>query len=332
MSKKICLTGVKPTEMPHLGNYIGAIKPAIEMSNNGEYDGYFFIADYHSLIGVHKGNDLRDYIYEVAAVWLACGLDPEKTTLYKQSDIPEILELNWILNCFSSKGILNRAHAYKAKVADNEEHGRDQDYGINAGLYNYPTLMAADILFIDSDIVPVGEDQIQHIEITRDIANAFNHHYGDILKLPEAKAREGALLPGLDGRKMSKSYHNHIPLFIPEKKLKKMINKITTDSTPPEAPKDPNESLIFDIYKFFATKEQQEALAKRYQEGIGWGHAKLELFDVVNAELAPMRERYDLYMSDKSLIDKILEDGAQKVREKASAKLKTIKQAIGVSN
>ncbi len=330
MSKKICLTGVKPTHMPHLGNYIGAIKPAIEMANSGKYEGYFFIADYHSLIGVHNGADLRRDIYEVAAVWLACGLDPMKTVLYKQSDIPEILELNWILNCFTSKGLLNRAHAYKAKLAQNEEASRDPDYGVNAGLYNYPTLMAADILFIDTDIVPVGEDQLQHIEIARDIASSFNHHYGDIFKLPDGRAQKGALIPGLDGRKMSKSYGNHIPLFVPEKKLKKMINKITTDSTPPEAPKNPDESLIFDLYKFFASEKQQNALRKRYEEGIGWGHAKLELFDVVNAELKDLREKYNCFMENPSEIDNILEEGAKKVRYIAAEKLIEIKKAIGV--
>ncbi len=330
MTKKICLTGVKPTEMPHLGNYIGAIKPAIELSNSDEFDGHLFIADYHSLIGVHKGSELRDYIYEVAAVWLACGLDPEKTTLYKQSDVPEILELNWILNCFASKGILNRAHAYKAKVQDNEDHNRDPDYGVSAGLYNYPTLMAADILFINSDIVPVGEDQVQHIEIARDIASAFNHHYGDIFKLPTAKTREGALLPGLDGRKMSKSYHNHIPLFVPEKKLKKLINKITTDSTPPEDPKNPDDSLIFDIYKFFANDSQIQNLKNRYAEGIGWGHAKLELFEVVNSEISPLREKYNHYMNNKNLVDEVLAEGASRVRKKAMENLRQVKEAIGV--
>ncbi len=331
MSKKICLTGVKPTHMPHLGNYIGSIRPAIELANSGQYDGFFFIADYHSLIGVHNASDLSRDIYEVAAVWLACGLNPDTTTLYKQSDIPEILELNWILSCFSSKGLLNRAHAYKAKLAQNEQAGKDPDYGVNMGLYNYPVLMAADILFIGSDVVPVGEDQLQHIEIARDIASSFNHHYGEVLKLPEGITQKGALLPGLDGRKMSKSYGNHIPLFLPEKKLKKTINKITTDSTPPESPKNPDDSLIFDIYKYFANEQQQSDLAKRYQEGIGWGHAKLELFDVVNNELSDYRKKYNYYIENPSEIDSILDAGAKRVREIAQKRLLEVKKAIGVT-
>lgn len=333
-NKKICLTGVKPTGMPHLGNYIGAIKPAIENVNNSQMSGYFFIADYHSLITVHDGDTLRNDIYEVAATWLAAGLDPEKAVLYKQSDIPEITELNWIISCFASKGLMNRAHAYKAKKDKNAEENRDEDFGINMGLFSYPVLMAADILFMNTNYVPVGEDQLQHIEIARDIASSFNHKYGEILTLPEAivSKAENKLLPGLDGRKMSKSYGNHIPCFIPEKKLKKMINKITTDSTPPEAPKNPDDSLIFDIYKFFATKEEQVALAKRYQEGIGWGHAKLELFEIVNRELSGAREKYDALMADKSQIDVILAEGAAKVRPIAQENLRRIKKAIGVSN
>ena len=333
-NEKICLTGVKPTGMPHLGNFIGAIKPAIENVKSSDMEGYFFIADYHSLITVHDGEQLRSDIYEVAATWLAAGLDPERAVLYKQSDIPEITELNWIISCFASKGLMNRAHAYKAKKDKNAEEKRDEDYGINMGLFSYPVLMAADILFMNTKYVPVGEDQLQHIEIARDIASSFNHKYGEILTLPEAivSKEENKLLPGLDGRKMSKSYNNHIPCFIPEKKLKKMINKITTDSTPPEAPKNPDDSLIFDIYKFFATKEEQDALAKRYQEGIGWGYAKLELFEVVNRELKPMREKYDALMADKSQIDKILADGAAKIRPIAQENLRRIKKAIGVSN
>ncbi len=332
--KKICLTGVKPTGMPHLGNYIGAIKPAIDNVNKSDMEGYFFIADYHSLITIHDGEILRNDIYEVAATWLAAGLDPNKAILYKQSDIPEITELNWIISCFASKGLMNRAHAYKAKKDKNAEENRDEDFGINMGLFSYPVLMAADILFMNTDYVPVGEDQLQHIEIARDIASSFNHKFGDLLTLPEAivSKAENKLLPGLDGRKMSKSYGNHIPCFVPEKKLKKMINKITTDSTPPEAPKNPDESLIFDIYKFFATSEEQVALAKRYQEGIGWGHAKLELFEVLNRELTPMREKYEALMADKSQIDTILAQGAAKIRPIAQENLRRIKKAIGVSN
>jgi len=333
MSKKICLTGIKPTGMPHLGNYVGSIRPALEAAKDNKVQGYYFIADYHSLIAVHAGKVLNDYIYEVAAAWLACGLDPEKIVIYKQSDVPEIMELNWILSCFTSKGLMNRAHAYKAAVQDNKENGKDEDHGINIGLYTYPMLMSADILFINTHLVPVGEDQLQHIEIARDIASSFNHIYGETFVLPEAivEKGEGALLPGLDGRKMSKSYNNHIPLFLTEKKLKKMINKIKTDSSEPEEPKNPDDSLIFDLYKFFATREEQDALAKRYKEGIGWGHAKLELFEVVNRELKGARERYTALMEDRQKIDLILQAGAQKVRAIAKVQLAEVKKKIGVA-
>ncbi|EQC44810.1 tryptophan--tRNA ligase [Bacteriovorax sp. Seq25_V] len=334
MSSKICLTGIKPTGMPHLGNYMGAIKPAIETANKGEFKGYYFIADYHSLITIHNGDQLRSDIREVAAAWLASGLDPKKVVLYKQSDIPEILELNWIINCFTAKGLMNRAHAYKAAVQTNTENGKDEDQGVNLGLFTYPILMAADILHINSDIVPVGEDQLQHIEIARDIASSFNHAYKkDFFKLPKAIVAEGEnkLLPGLDGRKMSKSYNNHIPLLLPEKKLQKTINKIVTDSTGPEEPKDPNNSLIFDMYKFFSSNEEQEAFAKRFREGIGWGHAKAELFNVVNREVAPIRAEYDKLLADPGYIDTVLKDGADAVREVSSRQLAEIKKLIGVS-
>lgn len=330
MSKKISLTGIKPTGMPHLGNYLGAIKPALDMANTGDYEGYYFIADYHSLTTVHKAETLREYIYEVAATWLSLGLDPAKVTLYQQSHIPEIMELNWILSCFSAKGLMNRAHVYKALTHNNETDGRDIDHGINMGVYTYPILMSADILFLKSNIVPVGSDQLQHIEIARDIASSFNHVYGDIFTLPEGKAQEGALVPGLDGRKMSKSYDNHIPLFLTEKKLRKTINKITTDSSEPSVPKDPNNSVVFDFYKLFATESQVAELDAWYRRGIGWGEAKLELFNVINENLKGPREKYYELMADKSKIDLILREGAEKVRPKASEFLKEVKKSIGV--
>lgn len=350
MSKKICLTGVKPTGMPHLGNYIGAIKPAIDMANSGEYDSYYFIADYHSLIGVHDAKLMRSYIYEVAATWLAMGLDPKKVTLYKQSDVPEILELNWIVNCFTSKGLMNRAHAYKAMVQVNEEEGRDKDAGVNMGLFSYPVLMACDIMILNADVVPVGADQIQHIEIARDIAHSFNSVYvkdyeklrqknpdskykikGSILTPPEAIVAEGnKLLVGLDGRKMSKSYNNHIPLFSTEKELQKLINRITTDSSGPTEPKNPDDSLIFDFYQTFATKEQTEELRARYLKGIGWGEAKADLLQVLNDTLKGPREVYNELMADTKKIDLILEEGATRVRPHAQALIKNIKHTIGV--
>lgn len=350
MSKKICLTGVKPTGMPHLGNYIGAIKPAIEMSNTGEFDSYYFIADYHSLIGVHDAKLMRQYIYEVAATWLAMGLDPKKVTLYKQSDIPEILELNWIVNCFTSKGLMNRAHAYKAMVQENEKEGRDTDVGVNMGLYAYPILMACDIMILNADVVPVGSDQLQHIEIARDIAHSFNSVYvkdyeklrqkspdskykikGSILTPPQAIVAEGnKLLSGLDGRKMSKSYNNHIPLFSTEKDLQKLINRITTDSSGPTEPKNPDDSLIFDFYQTFASAEQTADLRSRYLKGIGWGEAKADLLNVLNTTLQGPREKYNELMSDTKKIDLILEEAAARVRPKAQSLIKEIKTTIGV--
>ena len=328
--KKISLTGIKPTGMPHLGNYLGAIKPALEMASSGDYEGFYFIADYHSLTSVHRPETLKEYIYEVAATWIALGLDPKKITLYQQSHIPEIMELNWIISCFTSKGLMNRAHAYKASTAANEENGKDLDHGVNMGTYTYPILMSSDILFLKSDVVPVGADQVQHIEIARDIASAFNHVYGNIFTLPKAKVQEGDLVPGLDGRKMSKSYDNHIPLFLTEKKLKKLINKITTDSSEPSVPKDPDNSIIFDFYKLFATESQIIDLDKKYRSGIGWGEAKLELFNVMNDHLKGPREIYNDLMADKSKIDLILQEGAAKVRPLAAEFLKEVKIAIGV--
>lgn len=331
MSKKICLTGIKATGMPHLGNYIGAIKPAIEMANTGEFDSYYFIADYHSLISVQDPKLLRSYNYEVAATWLAMGLDPSRVTLYKQSDIPEILELHWITSCFTIKGLMNRAHAYKAMVQDNEANERDPDHGVNIGLFTYPVLMAADIMILNADVVPVGSDQLQHIEIARDIATAFNNAYGNKLKLPKAIVRPGnKLLTGLDGRKMSKSYNNHIPLFASEKELKKLINRITTDSSDPSVPKNPDESLIFELYSEFAKPEQIEALRAWYLRGIGWGEAKMELLSTLNQTLSGPREIYAELMSNPSKIDRILEEGAAKVRPQAQKLINDLKHAIGV--
>lgn len=331
MSKKISLTGVKSTGTPHFGNYIGAIRPALEMANNGDYEGIYFIADYHSLTSVHDGKTLKDHIYEGAATWLACGLNPDKTTIYLQSQVPEVMEFSWIVSCFTSKGLMNRAHAYKALVQKNEELGRDEDQGVNMGLYTYPILMACDILIHKADVVPVGEDQLQHIEIARDIANAFNHNYKkDVFKLPLGMARKGVMLPGLDGRKMSKSYNNHIPLFLDEKKLRKTVMKITTDATPQEAPKDPNNSLVFDLFKFFSTPEQQQDLAAWYARGIGWGEAKDELFKVMNNEIGDAREKFNHYMNNKHLIDEILHAGAAKLRPGIQQYLSEVKEIIGV--
>lgn len=317
--------------MPHLGNYLGAIRPAISMAKTGNFEGYYFIADYHTLTAVHDPKVMNDYIYEVAATWLSLGLDPENITLYQQSHIPEILELNWILSCFTAKGLMNRAHAYKAKVQDNEENGRDLDQGVNMGIYTYPILMSADILFLNADVVPVGADQVQHIEIARDIAMAFNHHYGEVFTLPQASVQENVgTIPGLDGRKMSKSYDNHIPLFLPAKKLQKMINKIKTDSSGPDTPKDPDQSLIFQLFCHFASAKQISDLREWYGRGIGWGEAKAELFKVIDAEIAPAREKYESYLADRKNIDSILGEGAARVKPKAEALLREVRKAIGV--
>ncbi|MCB0419546.1 MAG: tryptophan--tRNA ligase [Bdellovibrionales bacterium] len=324
------LTGVKPTGMPHIGNYLGAIAPGIHLASQPNAESLLFIADYHSLTFVQDGEVLEKMTYEVAATWLALGLDPNKTIIYRQSDIPEIFELAWILSCSTAKGLMNRAHAYKAVVADNEQAGRkDPDFGVSMGLYSYPVLMAADILLFHANIVPVGPDQVQHIEITRDIAQKFNRTYGEILTLPDFEMGRGVLIPGLDGRKMSKSYNNHIPLFEDSKKLRKKIMKIKTDSSAPEEPKDPENSLIFDLFKFFSGPNEQEQLARDYRNGIGWGDAKQRLYEAIERRLQEPREQYLEFMSQPEKIDHILTVGAEKARERAKRTMKEVRKAVG---
>ena len=331
------LTGIKPTGTPHIGNLLGAIRPGIELANQG-LEAMYFIADYHALTTVHppehKPDELRQLTYEVAATWLAAGLDPERTLFYRQSDVPEIFELAWIFSCFTSKGWMNKAHAYKAIVADKEAKGEtDIDAGINVGIYTYPILMAADILAFDVDLVPVGKDQQQHVEIARDIAQRINSAYGkDLLRLPKAKIDDNtAIVPGTDGRKMSKSYGNQIPLFAPPKQMKKAVNQIVTDSTPPEVPKDPDTSTIFAIYKAIATPDETRALADRFRAGIGWGDAKQALLDRIEVEVGAARARYDELMADKAKIDTLLAQGAAKARVTARATLDRVRKAIGIS-
>jgi len=329
--KKISLTGIKPTGDLHIGNYFGAIKPALELVN--EYEARYFIADYHALNTMKNPNELNHTIRQVAACWLASGLDPDKVIFYRQSSIPEVFELTTMLMAFTSKGLMNRAHAYKAAVQKNNEKGDDPDSGINMGLYTYPVLMAADIIIFDSDVVPVGEDQVQHIEMAQDIAQSVNANYKQkVLKIPQAAVQENvAVVPGLDGRKMSKSYGNVIPLFAPEKTLHKTIMRIVTNSQSIEEPKDPQTCQIFQLYKLFADTEEQNALSKRYHAGgMGWGEAKEELFRVVNRCLAPIRERYDAIMADIPSLDKILEQGAQKARPIAAATVKRFRKAAGI--
>ncbi|MBQ8444294.1 MAG: tryptophan--tRNA ligase, partial [Clostridia bacterium] len=272
MKKKI-LTGIKPTGYAHIGNYFGAIKPAIELSKE-EYDCYYFIADYHALTTLKTKEEMQEYFYNIACTWLACGLDPNKVVFYKQSDIPEIFELNWILSNVTPKGLMNRAHAYKAIVEKNQETGQDIDQGVNMGIYNYPILMASDILLFNTNLVPVGADQKQHIEIARDIAKSFNGKYGKVFVEPEDYVQEQcATLVGLDGRKMSKSYNNTIQLFTSENVLKKAINRIVTDCKLPGEPKE-LDCTLNKIYKLFATVNQQQAFDQKLQNGLGWGDAK----------------------------------------------------------
>ena len=330
MSREIALTGIKPTGMPHLGNYLGAIKPALKLAES--YEARYFIADYHSLNTIKNPEELRDYTYEIAASWLACGLDPEKVLIYRQSDVPETFELNTMIMAFTSKGLMNRAHAYKAQLDQNREKGKPDDHGINMGLYTYPVLMAADILLFDSNYVPVGRDQVQHIEMAVDIAQAVNRNYKkELLTLPEPYVSETTqVVTGLDGRKMSKSYENTIPLFLPEKKLKKLCNKIVTNSQTVEEAKDPEGCNVFTLYKLFATEEQQNALAQRYRAGgMGWGEAKGELFKVLNEHISPMRDVYDELMADKSRINTILQEGGLKARKLAAAKITMLRDAMG---
>lgn len=331
MKNKI-LTGIKATGV-HIGNWKGAIEPALKMAQEDSSESFFFIADYHALNSVHDSEVLKETTAEVASTWLALGLDPKKTIFYKQSDIPEICELNTILATVTPKGLLNRAHAYKAITAKNEEEGKkDLDDGVNMGLYTYPLLMTADILVFNADQVPVGEDNAQHLEIARDVAAKFNRIYKkEVFTLPELVVREQKLLPGLDGRKMSASYKNHIPVFLPEKKLRKKIMKITTDSTPPEAPKETGANSIFQLYKDFAGEDQVKALEKRYQEGISWGEAKQELFEVLNEQLKEPRQVYNHYMENREDLNRVLKEGAEKARLHASQVLYEVKKTIGVS-
>ncbi len=330
---KTILTGVKPTGEVHIGNYIGAIRPALELANDKANRSLFFVADYHALTTVHEAKKLNQMVYDVAATWIAFGLDTKHTILYRQSDVPEIFELAWILACFSPKGLMNRAHAYKAILQQNQERGeQDVDSNVTAGIYTYPILMASDILSFDSDMVPVGEDQMQHIEIARDIAQKINHNYKKaILKIPTGFVQKNAaVIPGLDGRKMSKSYDNTIPAFCDTNKLKKIVMKIKTDSLPPEAPKNTEDSLIFTLYQHFAKPEQIEIFKKRYASGIGWGEAKLALYEVLEENLKTPRETYNLLMSDQSKLDAILADGAKRARTIAQEVLKRVRMATGI--
>jgi len=329
--KKIALTGIKPTGIPHIGNYLGAIKPALKLSETCE--ARYFIADYHALNACKDPVELKNMTVEIASAWLACGLDPNKTLFYRQSDVLETFELSTILMAFTPKGLMNRAHAYKAIVQSNLENGKDPDDGVNMGLFTYPVLMAADILLFDTDFVPVGTDQFQHIEMAQDIAQSFNYVYKtQALKIPQPIAQEETkTVVGLDGRKMSKSYNNTIPMFCTEKELKKLIMSIVTNSQTVEEPKDPDTSNIFALYKNFASQEQIENMRTRYLKGgLGWGQAKQELFEVINTELTPIRERYYYWMNHQEEIWNTLKEGSQKARSLASEKIKQLRKIIGI--
>jgi tryptophanyl-tRNA synthetase len=330
--KRRVLTGITTTGTPHLGNYVGAIRPAIAASLRADVESFYFLADYHALVKCDDPARVQQSTLEIAATWLACGLDPEKVFFYRQSDIPEIPELTWLLTCVTAKGLLNRAHAYKAAVDQNSAGGEDADAGITAGLYMYPVLMAADILMFNANDVPVGRDQVQHIEIARDIAQRFNHIYGDdYFALPGASIEENvAMLPGTDGRKMSKSYNNTIPLWLPARELKKAILGIVTDSRAPGEPKDPENSNIFAIYQAFASADETAAMRRAFADGIAWGDAKQTLFERLDAELAPAREHYDALVARPQEIEDRLLDGAKKARERSGAFIEKLRWAVGV--
>lgn len=328
--KERILTGIKPTGYAHLGNYFGAIKSAIELSKNDDLECLYFIADYHALTTVKTKQEMIEYTYNIACTWLACGLDPDKVIFYKQSDIPEDQELNWILCNLTPKGLMNRAHAYKACVEKNEQNGEDKDAGVNMGLYNYPILMAADIVLFDANRIPVGLDQTQHVEIARDIATNFNNRYGKTFVLPQSYVQEEtSVLVGLDGRKMSKSYGNTIQLFTDEKTLQKTLNKIVTDCRVPGEPKD-TDNTVCKLYKLFVDEEKYKEFEDKMLAGIGWGDAKKELFEVVNRYISPMREKFFYFQDHKDEVDAILQQGAKKARAIAIPCIERVKKAIGV--
>ena len=326
------LTGITTTGDPHLGNLVGAILPAIKASEKKDTMSFLFLADYHSLIKNSDSQLRHQSSFDIAACWLACGLDPKEVIFYRQSDIPHIFELAWILSCLASKGLLNRAHAYKAAVSDNQAKKiEDIDKGINMGLFNYPILMAADILMFKADSVPVGQDQKQHIEMTRDIALKFNHHYGEILSAPEAIIdKNTGVLPGIDGRKMSKSYDNTIPIFSEEEALRKVIMKIKTNSLEPGEPKDVSNSNIFDMYKAISSKDKIDEMQKLYQEGIAWGEAKKVLFEELSSFLKPFKNEYNKIIKDPSFVEKTLVDGSEKALSISEPIIKEVRQALGI--
>ena len=332
--KKRVLTGITTTGTPHLGNYAGAIRPAIEASKTADVESFYFLADYHALIKCDDPARIQQSRMEIAATWLAGGLDPDRATFYRQSDIPEIPELTWLLTCVAAKGLLNRAHAYKAAVVQNTEAGEDPDAGVSMGLFSYPVLMAADILIFNAHRVPVGRDQIQHVEMARDIGLRFNHLFGqgrDFFVMPEAEiAEEVATLPGLDGRKMSKSYDNTIPLFSSSKELKSAIARIVTDSRAPGEAKDPDSAHLFTLYRAFADAQQSAQMHADLRAGLAWGEAKQRLFELLDGQLAEPRERYHELLARPQDLEDILQAGAAKARVIATPFLAELREAVGL--
>ncbi len=320
------LTGIQSTGVPHLGNILGAIKPAIDMANDSKNDSFLFIADLHSLTTMHDANTLKENTYSVAAAWLAFGLNVDKTVFYRQSDVSEVTELTWYLSCFAPYPMLANAVSFKDKL--------DRLSEVNAGVFLYPVLMAADIILYDANYVPVGKDQLQHLEITRDIASSFNNHYGETFIMPEPKINEQVMIiPGIDGQKMSKSYNNTINIFLPDKDLRKIIMKIVTDATPVEQPKDPDKCTVFKLFSLVADKVKVEEMRQNYlRGGYGYGQAKEALYLTIVEKFHKERELYNHYMSNKAELDKKLKIGADKAREVAIKTLKRVREKLGYLN
>ena len=333
MTTQRFLTGITTSGTPHLGNYVGSIRPAVRHSLRSGVESFYFLADYHALIKIDEPARIQRSTLEIAASWLAAGLDPDRVVFYRQSDVPEIPELTWYLTCVLGKGVLNRAHAYKAAVDKNTAAGNDPDADVSAGLFMYPVLMGADILLFNAHKVPVGRDQVQHIEMARDMAHSFNHRYGEHFVAPEAAIEDHvATLPGLDGRKMSKSYDNTIPLFAPRAQLQKLIAGIVTDSKGPDEPKSVDGSALFQIYQAFASTDETEALRQAYARGISWGDAKHIVFERIDQEIAPMRAAYQALIDNPAKIEAILKTGATKARAIATPFMGQLRHAVGLRN
>ena len=328
--KKIALSGIKPTGTLHIGNYLGMIKPALDLIE--KFQTLYFVADYHALTTLKDKDNLNQYVYDVAATLLALGLDHEKVIFFRQSDIPEIFEFTWILNCFTAKGLLNRSHAYKAVVDANIQAGKQPDAEVNAGLYDYPVLMAADILLYGSHFVPVGQEQRQHVEIARDIALAVNNTCGEVMTVPEALIQDTVMtIPGIDGRKMSKNYNNTIPIFSDAKALRKQVMRIVTDSRRPEDPKNPDECNVFSIFKYFAPSETIASRRSAYLSGgLAYSEIKQELFELLNEFFGDRRDTYYKLLDDKNHLDRILHEGANRARTLAGPVLENVRRAVGI--